>query len=143
MKAYSLFHFGGLKLKGYLVRWAQQLRRRRKGSPTMEFIVILPCVLFICAVIWQFVVTGIAVMEAQSLVKEGARLAESSGNYLAEERRGRKAFGIYSNYYRLESYKVKSQGGQVVATADVKINILFDVADPIRYKTSAKVPMIK
>ncbi|TCS94254.1 TadE/TadG family type IV pilus assembly protein [Hazenella coriacea] len=130
-------------MEGYLVRWGQQIRRRRKGSPTMEFIVLIPCVLFMCMVIWQFVITGIAVMEAQSLVKEGARLAEASGKYAAEESRGRRAFGIYNNYYKLVSYRVqkKSGEGQVVATADVEIKILFDVAKPIRYKTSAKVPI--
>lgn len=96
-------------------------------------------------VIWQFVIAGIAVMEAQSLVKEGARLAEASGKYDEEERRGKKAFGIYNNYYTLKSYNVSknSEKSEVVAKAKVEIKILFDVATPIRYETSASVPIYK
>ncbi|MFC7443317.1 TadE/TadG family type IV pilus assembly protein [Laceyella putida] len=120
-------------------RWREG---RNKGSVTLEFIVVIPLVIFMCLFVAQFVVAGMAVLETQHFVKDGVRLAASSGKPKKEEERGKKEFGNSHNYW-LSSYKVKIKDEQVVASADTKIRCIFLPIEPFTYHYSTKTPVIK
>ncbi|PRZ13273.1 TadE-like protein [Laceyella sediminis] len=116
--------------------------RKRKGSATLEFITIIPLVFFMCLVVWQFFVAGMAVMETQSLVKEGVRLTASSGKPEKEEARGKKVFPNTEDYH-LSSYEVKIKDGQVIAKAKTEIDIVFlPGSSSVSFETKAKSPVI-
>lgn len=118
------------------------VRRFRKGSATLEFITILPLVFMMCLFVWQFVVAGMAVMETQTLVKEGARLAAQSGDADREEKRGLEAFPATRDY-RLISYRVQIRDGQATASAETEIDAVFLPLPSFKYTTSAKAPVIQ
>ncbi|MFD1408544.1 hypothetical protein ACFQ49_10340 [Kroppenstedtia eburnea] len=82
------------------------LKCGKKGSATLEFITILPLVIFMCLFVWQLIVAGMAVFETQWVLKEGVRIAASSGSTKEAENKARSAFHA-SDYYSLDSYKVK------------------------------------
>lgn len=124
---------------GRIWRWQN---RKMKGSVTLEFIVVLPLVVFMCMFVAQFVVAGMAVLETQNFVKDGARLAASSGKLKKEEVRGKREFNNNHNYW-LSSYRVKRKGGQLVTTAETKIRCIFLPIEPFTYQYSAKSPMIE
>lgn len=121
-------------------RLKQFFRGSRKGAATLEFVTILPPVIFMCIFVWQFIVIGMAVMEAQSVLKEGVRLAASSGDAKLAEREGRSSFQG-SDYYSLDSYKVEIKDEKAVAKAKVRIKVLFMSSSPFTYSSSAKTPI--
>ncbi len=81
-----------------------------------------------------------AVLEAQSVLKEGVRLAASSGNAKEAEKKGRLSFQE-SDYYSLDSYQVEIKDQRATAKAKVKIKVLFMSSSPFTYTSSAKTPI--
>lgn len=116
------------------------LKSRKKGSATLEFITVLPLVIFMCLFVWQLIVAGMAVFETQWVLKEGVRIAASSGSAKEAENKARVAFHA-SDYYSLDSYKVKIQDEKAVAKAKVRIKVLFMSSSPFTYSSSAKTPV--
>ncbi|SMO80423.1 peptidoglycan DD-metalloendopeptidase family protein [Melghirimyces algeriensis] len=116
------------------------ISKGRKGAATLEFVMILPLVILMCVVVWQLIVAGMALWEAQSALKNGVRLAASSGSAKEAEREGRSSFQG-SDYYSLDSYKVEIKDKQAIAKAKVKIKVLFMSSSPITYTSSAKTPL--
>ncbi|MFD1424528.1 TadE/TadG family type IV pilus assembly protein [Laceyella tengchongensis] len=116
--------------------------RRNKGSVTLEFIMVIPLVIFMCLFVGQFVVTGMAVLETHHFVKDGVRSAASSGKPQNEEKQGKVRFDKTSHYW-LSDYEVKIKDGQVIATAVTKIKWIFLPIDPFTYQYVAKSPVIK
>ncbi|GGA51925.1 hypothetical protein GCM10007416_26280 [Kroppenstedtia guangzhouensis] len=121
-------------------RLKQFFRGSRKGAATIEFVTVLPLVIFMCLFVWQFIVIGMAVMEAQSVLKEGVRLAASSGDAKLAEREGRSSFQG-SDYYSLDSYQVEIKDEKAIAKAKVRIKVLFMSSSPFTYSSSAKTPI--
>jgi hypothetical protein len=95
-----------------------------------------------CLFVWQFVVAGMAVLETETLVKEGARQAARSGSAEREEKRGKEAFRNTGDY-RLLSYRVKIRDGQAEVHAETEIDAVFLQLPSFRYHASAKAPVIR
>jgi len=57
-----------------------KILRREKGSATIEFLAMVPLVLFIMMVFWQFLVAGYAVIISQSAVNEAAKTYSVTGD---------------------------------------------------------------
>ncbi|SEN58600.1 hypothetical protein [Lihuaxuella thermophila] len=82
-------------------------------------------------------------MDTQTLVREGVRLAASSGDAKAEEKRGKASFDPAGRYY-LESYQVKIEDGQAIAKAETKIEAVFwRELPPFTYQFEARAPVIQ
>lgn len=121
-------------------RLMRLIPKGRKGAATLEFVTVLPLVILMCLVVWQLVVAGMAVLEAQSVLKKGVRLAASSGNAKEAEKKGRLSFQE-SDYYSLDSYQVEIKDQRATAKAKVKIKVLFMSSSPFTYTSSAKTPI--
>lgn len=121
-------------------RLKRLILKGRKGAVTLEFVTVLPLVILMCVFVWQLIVAGMAVLEAQGVLKEGVRMAASSGNAKEAERKGRSSFQG-SDYYSLDSYKVEIKDQKAIAKAKVKIKILFMSSAPFTYSSSAKTPI--
>lgn len=81
-----------------------------------------------------------AVFETQWVLKEGVRIAASSGSTKEAENKARSAFHA-SDYYSLDSYKVEIKDEKAVAKAKVRIKVLFMSSSPFTYSSSAKTPI--
>ncbi|MBD1372422.1 pilus assembly protein [Hazenella sp. IB182357] len=117
-------------------------RLTRKGSATLEFITMLPLVFFMCLFVWQFVISGMAVMETQTLVRDGVRLVSYSKNVGQEEKRGKKSFDATKDY-RLIHYEVKVKDGIAKAKATTRIEIVFYPTQSFQYDFEAASPIIE
>lgn len=116
--------------------------RSKKGSATLEFLSILPLVVLMCLLIWQFVVAGVAVMDSQSLVSEAVRHVSTSKDKKEAKKRALKNFGD-SSYYDIERFKVEIKGDQAVAKVETKIKLVFWSYPAISYKTMKAAPLIQ
>ncbi len=117
---------------------------KKKGSVTIEFITVLPLVFFMCLFVWQFFVSGMAVMETRTLVRDGVRLAAATNNIEETEEKSKDAFPNTGNYYLSEfDVKILEKDGQVQATAKTKVEYVFLPLPPFTYEYSAKAPLVK
>jgi hypothetical protein len=59
---------------------ARKLIKNEKGSATIEFIAMVPLVLLIMMILWQFLIAGYAVIITQSAANEAAKIYSLSEN---------------------------------------------------------------
>lgn len=114
----------------------------QKGSATLEFLTILPVVLLLSLVVWQFFVAGLAVMDAQSLVSEAARYA-SLDQEEAEEAKEKalKKFGD-SSYYNIKNFEVEIEDEEAIAQVETEIQVVFFPSAAFSYKTMKTAPVM-
>lgn len=117
-------------------------RMSRKGSATVEFISVLPLVILMCLVVWQFVVAGMAVLETETLLSNWSRLAASSGELEEMEKQGREDFEP-TGYYRLKSFEMKEKDDQIIVEAKTEIDLLFLPSTTVTYSGLQKTPLIR
>lgn len=112
----------------------------RKGSATVEFVIILPLVLLLCLVIWQAAVAGLAIFNSQEAIQEAVRIAAVSED---EERAKKKAYDTFSNtkYYKMKNVKVKIKKQTVKVSAQVEIDLIFIEGKTITYLGESKGPV--
>lgn len=116
--------------------------RSGKGSATLEFLAILPLVMLMCLLVWQFIVAGMAVMDTQSLVSEAVRYASTSHDEKKAKKLALKKFGD-SSYYDLKHFQVKIKDDQVIAKAETKIQLVFWSYPAFSYQSMKKAPVIQ
>lgn len=114
----------------------------KKGSATLEFLSILPLVVLMCLLVWQFVVAGVAVMDSQSLVSEAVRYASTTHNEKEAKKQALKKFGD-SGYHEIKHFQIKVEKGQAIAKVETKIKLVFLRDLAFSYKTMKKAPVIK
>lgn len=111
----------------------------KKGGITVEFVTILPLCLLIALFIWQMAVSVMAIMETETLLRDEARLAATTGNLKQAEKRGKESFDN-TRYYQLDSFKLKEYQDQrekrIVASAVTKIQVVFIPSQSFNYKST-------
>lgn len=119
-------------------RWGS-LIKQKKGGITVEFVTILPLCLLIALFIWQMAVSVMAIMETETLLRDEARLAATTGNLKQAEKKGKKSFDN-TRYYQLDSFKLKEYKDQrekrIVASAVTKIQVVFIPSQSFEYKST-------
>lgn len=119
-------------------RWGS-LIKQKKGGITVEFVTILPLCLLIALFIWQMAVSVMAIMETETLLRDEARLAATTGNLKQAEKRGKDSFDN-TTYYQLDSFKLKEHKDQrekrIVASAVTKIQVVFIPSQSFNYKST-------
>lgn len=119
-------------------RWGS-LIKQKKGGITVEFVTILPLCLLIALFIWQMAVSVMAIMETETLLRDEARLAATTGNLKQAEKRGKESFDN-TRYYQLDSFKLKEYQDQrekrIVASAVTKIQVVFIPSQSFNYKST-------
>lgn len=137
----SMNFVGGMELKGILVRFLVWNRTQRKGSVTLEFVVLLPLFILLCLIAWQLFLSGMAVIDTHAAVRDAVRVASTTGDTDEAEKQGKNSFG-QSGSYKLKRLDVKIEDGEAIAKAKVEIPILFLASKPITYETEEKAPAL-
>lgn len=119
-------------------RWGSLIKQKR-GGITVEFVTILPLCLLIALFIWQMAVSVMAIMETETLLRDEARWAATTGNLKQAEKRGKDSFDN-TTYYQLDSFKLKEHKDQrekrIVASAVTKIQVVFIPSQSFEYKST-------
>ncbi|SDD09282.1 TadE-like protein [Melghirimyces thermohalophilus] len=127
-------------------KWITMIRkfshRRRKGASTIEFVIILPLFFVLCMVVWQFVITGMAVMDTQAALRDAVKVAATTGNVEKAEKLGKESFGD-STQYVLDDFEVEIKDGEAFAKAKTQVPILFMTTEPYTYENSSKAPVLE
>lgn len=125
-------------------RLLKSLTRERRGSITVEFIVVLPLVIMAALLVWQMAVAGLAVMDTQVAIRDAVRVAATTGNTEKAEAHGRESFGK-SSYYRLKEFKVEIKDGKAIAQGKTTIDLVFlpNSKDFFTYNQKSETPVIE
>lgn len=113
----------------------------RKGSVTVEFILIIPAFVMLSLVVWQMAVAGLAVINTQAALRDAVRVAAVSNDPAKARQQAIQSFGNSSDY-RLRDISVSIQGDKAVARATTEIDILFANLTPITYTRTAQAPIL-
>lgn len=128
-------------MKKHIRRWMLHSQRYRRGAATIEFMVILPLFFLLGLVVWQLVLTGMAVVDTQAAVRDTVRVVSTSGDKEKGVKEGKDSFGSPEGY-SLKKLKVKIEGEEVLVKATTKIPLLFMDSSPFTYQTQSKAPML-
>lgn len=116
-------------------------QKHRKGASTTEFLVLTPLFILCALVIWQFIITGMAVMDTHAAVRDAVKVTSTTNDKDKGKKQGEKSFGKKSAY-KLEEMKVVIKNGVAEAYASTKIPILFTKSAPLEYGTSSEAPLV-
>lgn len=130
-----------MELKGLFVGFLVWNRTQRKGSVTLEFVVLLPLFILLSLIAWQLFLSGMAVIDTHAAVRDAVRVASTTGDTNEAEEKGKDSFG-QSRGYKLKRLDVKIEDGEAIAKAKVEIPILFMASKPITYETEEKAPAL-
>lgn len=114
----------------------------RKGSITLEYVVLFPVFIFFSLVAWQLFITGMALMDTHAAIRDAVRVASTTGDTDQAKEQGKKSFG-QSNTYKLKKLHIKIENDEAIAKAKVEIPILFMSSTPITYETEEKAPVLQ
>lgn len=105
------------------MKWKKKLQEE-KGSSTIEFLAMIPLVLFIMMVFFQFIIVGYCIIVTQSAASEAAKvysLTQSAGEAQAA---ASKIIDTTGDSLRLKS--VTSSGSkEFETTVNVELNLMF------------------
>ena len=116
-------------------------RKHRKGASTVEVLVLSPLFVLCGLAIWQFAVTGLAVLDTHAAVRDAVKVASTTADKEEGEDQGEKSFGT-KEQYELEDLKVVIEDGIAKAYASTKIPVLFMDSTPYSYETSSEAPLV-
>ncbi|MRG29340.1 peptidoglycan DD-metalloendopeptidase family protein [Laceyella tengchongensis] len=117
--------------------------RRKKGASTTEFIVIMPLFFLLALVVWQLVVAGLAVLDAQAAIRDAVKVASTEGDEEKAKEQFETSFGSHQKE-AIESFELEIDDQEVIAKAKIKIPIIFAEGMPdMTYNTSSKAPVLQ
>lgn len=119
-----------------LTLW-KYLFRSRKGGVTVEFVTMLPLMVIVALLLWQAAVSVMAIMETESMIRDQGRLAASGDSLKEAENRGKESFRD-TDYYYLESFKLKKEDDNIIATAETRIRVVFIPSGDFAYTSEKK-----
>lgn len=125
------------------MRHQSMLCKGKRGSATLEFIMVIPFVILMCLVVWQFAVAGLAIVETQSVLKDAVREAASQNDPEKAEERTRERLNQSSHHFELQSVDIKVKEEQVTANSKIKIYFVFLDGAGFSYRNSASAPVIQ
>ncbi|TCP69224.1 M23 family metallopeptidase [Baia soyae] len=121
-----------------IVCWSQS---KRKGSATLEMVSMLPLYILLALLIWQLAIAGLAVVDAQSAMRDALHVAAQTRDEEQAEKDGKAAFGE-GKQYQLTKLSVDIKGEEATAKAEIKIPIIFmDDTSPITYEFESTSPL--
>jgi len=138
----GMIFLGGMKVYFMPVRIFEWSQKHRKGSITLEHVVLFPVFIFLSLIVWQLILSGIAVMDTHAALRDAVRVASTTGDTDKAEKQGKDSFG-QSGSYKLKRLDVKIENDEAIAKAKVEIPILFMSSTPITYETEEKAPVLQ
>lgn len=100
--------------------------QNERGSATIEFIGMVPLVLLIMLILWQFLVAGYAVMVSQSAVNEAAKTYSVTDGSITEAIVAAKSVIDHAGgNLEFQSINAARNGNNFELTMYVKFNLIF------------------
>lgn len=123
-----------------LVRFS---RSHRKGSPTVEFVMVIPFFILMALVVWQMAVAGMAVMDTQAALRDSVRVAAMTQNEDEASQQAYKSFGENGSY-RISDLEVDIGDENAVVRATTEVDLIFlNVTTPIQFEHEAEAPILE
>ncbi|PMB04020.1 hypothetical protein CEN49_21750 [Fischerella thermalis CCMEE 5273] len=120
----------------------KRLLFKKKGSATIESIVIITLFLFMTLFVWQFVVAGIAIMETQDWLTRASRELSAGETETDVESRVQERFST-ANYHTLRAISLKIDDGQVTVKAEISIHPVIKGFPSFPYQTEVVTPVLR
>ncbi|MDR6227065.1 hypothetical protein [Desmospora profundinema] len=114
---------------------------RRKGSVTLESIVILTLFLLMTLFVWQFVVAGIAILETQDWLTRASRDLSIGEPKKDVEELAKERFKSAS-YHTLKAIDLKVEDGQATVKAEIGIQPIIKGFPVFPYQTEVVTPVM-
>jgi Flp pilus assembly protein TadG len=118
-------------------------RRHRRGSPTVEFIMLVPFFILCLLLLWQLVILGMAVMHTQAAVRDVARVMALTNNEEQARTQAGQSFPDMESY-RKEHVWIETKDGQAQVKIKTEVDlVLFQVPYRFYLEEQASAPIIK
>ncbi|MBU5214815.1 pilus assembly protein [Heyndrickxia oleronia] len=106
------------------MRLMKKILKKEDGSATIEFLGMIPFVLILVAIIWQFGVTIHAVVVAKSAANEAAKVYSLTQDTNEASDAAKKIVDMNGNNISFQDTSIPP-GKKFKATVNVKINYIF------------------
>lgn len=135
---------GRFRIRGEMVhqfvRWSRQHRR---GSPTVEFIMLIPCFILCLLLLWQLVILGMAIMHTEAAVRDVARVMALTNDEQKAKEQAYQSFPNMGNY-QIEQLQIKKKDGQAVVKIKTKVFlVLLQIPYQFHLQEQASAPILK
>ncbi|PTM54770.1 TadE/TadG family type IV pilus assembly protein [Desmospora activa] len=114
---------------------------KRKGSVTVESIIILTLFLFMTLFVWQFVVAGIAILETQDWLSRASRDLAMGEPKADVEQLARDRFKSAA-YYTLNDIHLELEDEKATAKAEIGIHPVVKGLPIFPYQTEVIAPVM-
>lgn len=112
--------------------WKRLIKENEKGSATIEFLSMVPLVLLIMLIFWQFLVAGYAVIITQTAANEAAKVysvSEVETNPVSAredaEKAAKKVISNSGKNLEFQDLSTNRTGRDFTMTVKVNMNLLF------------------
>lgn len=121
-----------------IVCWSQS---KRRGSATIEMVSILPLFLLLALLLWQLAIAGLAVVDAQSAIRDALHVASKTRDEEKAEEDGKASFGK-GKQYKLAELNVDIKGEEAIVKAEIQIPLIFmKNSKPFTYRFESTAPL--
>jgi ABC-type transport system involved in cytochrome bd biosynthesis fused ATPase/permease subunit len=118
-------------------------RRHRRGSPTVEFILLVPFFILCLLLLWQLVILGMAVMHTQAAVRDVARVMALTNDKEQAEVQAEQSFPDMESY-RKEQVWIETKDGQAQVKIKTEVDlVLLQVPYRFYLEEEASAPIIR
>jgi len=110
------------------MHWAKKKIKDQNGSATLEFLGMVPLVLLIMVMLWQFLVGAFALMTVQSAANEAAKVystTENSGEALQAAKVIIEDTGDSISYNSSKSGIASGSNNEFTATIGIQMDLVF------------------
>jgi len=119
----------------------RKITRDEQGSATIEFLAMVPLVLFLTFVFIQFLMVGYSVIITQSALNEASKVYATTGNTEKAEKAAKDILSTSGKNVIYKNFQIKGNT-DFTATIDVELNLIF-IPDTIVTSKLSKIPFDK
>lgn len=122
--------------------------RNHRGSGVIEFLGIMPLVILIALMVWQFAIVGYGIINTQAAARDGVRVAATKFDEENIRKTIKTSFGEDTKYYRLDPadihIDINNDNGSVEALITVNASFFTvllpeSVVIPFSWKVTAPI----
>ncbi|WP_028777643.1 TadE/TadG family type IV pilus assembly protein [Shimazuella kribbensis] len=119
--------------------WSQ---KHRRGSPTIEFILLVPCFILCLLLLWQLVILGLAMMQTQAVVRDVARVMAYTNDEEKAKEQAKLSFPPTSSY-QMADLSVEKKNGEALVQIKTEVKlVLLQTPYRFHFKEQATTPLL-
>ncbi len=117
-------------------------KRQRRGSPTVEFILLVPLFIMCLLMFWQLVILGMAMMQTQAAVRDTARVMALTDDEVEAKAQAHRSLPDMMGY-QMEKLWLKKTDGQVEVKIRTEVElVLLQVPYRFHLEEKASAPIV-